>query len=129
MNRSFVAVLLAALCGLVWGENRALGQFGPQPGISVPPLGGGPALSPYINLLRNTPALSGVAGQTALNYYGLTQPAFGFYNMIGGLQQQVGLNQQLIVSGLGGNMGIPLTGHPAGFLNSGMFSSPSPAGA
>jgi hypothetical protein len=112
MNRAFGIVLATGMCGLFWGENRALGQVPLQPGISAPMQG--PAVSPYLNLLRNNAGFGGSA-LGAINYYGIVRPEFSYYNALGGLQQQVTANQQTIATGLGGGGGIPVTGHPVGF--------------
>jgi hypothetical protein len=111
MNRFAGIVLAAGICGLLWGEDRALGQ--PQPGIGMP--NQGPAVSPWINLLRNNTGLQGGAAFNAIGYYGLVRPEFNYYNALGGLQQQVTSNQQAIATGLGGAGGVPVTGHPVGF--------------
>jgi len=102
-------ILTAALVGLPLVKSaEAQGQFAPTPGITLP--GQQFPVSPYINLLRP-------GSSPFLNYYGLVRPQFTFQGAITGLNQQVAANQALITTGIGGNPGIPITGHEAVFLN------------
>jgi hypothetical protein len=89
---------IAAVVGLVAAATPVSAQ---QPGQ--------PAVSPYINLLRQ-------GNPTYLNYYGLVQPQFDAINGLQGLQQQINPLQNAVQGGQAG--GLPATGHTATFLNS-----------
>lgn len=113
--RSLVVGLIVST-GLVAVPTHAFAQGQLRPGISAQPTG--PAFSPYLNLLRQ-------GNSTALNYYGLVRPQVQFGNAIGGLQNEVDLNRQLINSQNGGNSANDpsalTTGHAAVFLNTGGY--------
>ena len=80
----------------------------------IAPLNSPSVYSPYLNLARG--------GNAGLNYYGLVRPQIGFQNTLLGLQTQVNQNQQLIATGLGGaQIGTPVTGHSAYYLNTGGY--------
>jgi hypothetical protein len=117
MNRIALAVVACGASWAVLGEGRAWGQISP-PSLYRP------VVSPYINLLRNNTGVGPFntgAVNTAVNYFGLVRPEFGFQAAVTGLQQDVLSNQQqtqLLTTGLNPTVGVPVTGHPAFFLNS-----------
>ena len=97
---------LVCACGVLLG---LAGGVGAQPPGVVP---GGPAFSPYLNLLRNN-------NPAYLNYYGLVRPQLEFRNSIQNLQQQ-SINTQSEISGLIDTT-FPATGHRTTFLNTGGY--------
>ena len=110
-----LVVGLTVLASLASVPAHALAQGQLRPGISQQPVG--PAFSPYLNLLRQ-------GNSTALNYYGLVRPQVQFGNAIGGLQNEVDLNRQLITRNASGAANDPselTTGHAAVFLNTGGY--------
>jgi hypothetical protein len=114
MNRREPLALTAGMLTLVLLSGTASAQL-PPPGanpITRPPI------SPYLNLLRP-------GSNIAQNYYGLVRPEFAFRGGIGGLQQQVDLNSQLLTTGAAaggtGVGGVPTTGHVAVFLTTGGY--------
>jgi hypothetical protein len=128
MNRIALAVVAFGACWALLGEGRAWGQL-PQPGLYRPPV------SPYINLLRNNTGVgpfSTGAVNTAINYYGLVRPEFGFQAAVNTLQQDVIGNQQqiqVLTTGQNATVGLLTTGHPAYFLNSRTYFLTTSAGA
>jgi hypothetical protein len=103
-----VVVLLSSVAS---GRASAQGPFG-RPGVA--PFSQ-PTVSPYLNLLRgDTPA--------AINYYGLVRPEFAALQNFTNLQQEINLNRSLLSSTAGESFtGIPISGHPAYFLNTGGY--------
>lgn len=111
-----VTVLMAgvATCGPLGLAHGQFGPYGGYGGRGFSPITR-PAYSPYLNLLRP-------GGSFTQNYFGMVRPELDFRSSIGGLQQQVQTNQQMIGS-LDQSLGVPITGHPTYFLNtSGYFS-------
>jgi hypothetical protein len=85
--RYVLMMATTSLCLALGNEATAQGpQFRPGPfgggygGYN--PQGNGPAVSPYLNLLRS-------GSSQAVNYYGLVRPAIDTQNSINNLQQQV----------------------------------------
>ena len=99
-------LLLASL-----SADRALAQVvGTRPG-GLPP---GPAVSPYLNLLRT-------GNSPALNYYGLVRPQFQTNASLQALQQQFALSQSRPLLGSGPADDVLITGHSAVFMNYGGY--------
>jgi hypothetical protein len=116
-------LLLAAGALVTCVIGRAPAQFAPPRFGGIAPVTQ-PAVSPYLNLLRrDNPAY--------LNYYGLVRPEVEFRNSINRLQQQVNTNQESI-SNLESTTPLPVTGHPAYFLNTARYfltqNAPAAAG-
>ena len=72
------------------------------------PIGGNPAISPYLNLAR--PGIN-----PAINYYGSVRPQLTYNAAINTLEQQVALSRVAITSAE--NQAVLVTGHPVQFLN------------
>ncbi len=80
------------------------------PGAQNPygnPYGGGPAISPYLNLLQR--------GNPAVNYYGLVRPQQGVNSALNSLEQQVTASR--VAQTAAENLSVPSTGHPIYFQN------------
>jgi hypothetical protein len=108
MKRFLVAALFSF--GL-WGASA--GQLFAQIGTYTPPYMPGPAVSPYLNLFRNNPAI---------NYYGIVQPQLQTAQQL--QQIQTYLNQPLNANQATLGTGVPVqnqmvttTGHPVMFQN------------
>src|SRR5262245_773864 len=97
-----VAVVVLACAG----ESSAQ----PAPGVPGPPR---PVFSPYLNLARRD-------APPAVNYYGIVRPQFATYNAIQSFQQQLSSVQQTEAQPAVGG-GLPVTGQPAFFLNTGGY--------
>jgi hypothetical protein len=109
ISLSFVAAVVALAC--VAGRGSAQ-----PPGIQ-PPFPGGPtlarpAVSPYLNLTSRVI-------DPAVTYYGIVRPQFVTNNAIQSLQQQVTL--PLAAAQTAGDAGLPVTGQPTYFLNTGGY--------
>jgi hypothetical protein len=105
LTRSLVPVLVVLSLGLVAPSARAQAP--------TPPRTAGPAVSPYLNLLRR-------GSDPAINYYGLVRPQVDFRNSIQNLQQQV--SAQAAGTGLEGQAaGLPPTGHAVQFMSYGGY--------
>ncbi|MCI0700963.1 MAG: hypothetical protein L0241_07765 [Planctomycetia bacterium] len=103
-----VAVVSVACVASVASEASA--QPGPPPGVPGPSR---PVFSPYLNLVRRD-------ASPAINYYGIVRPQIAAYNAIQSTQQQLSQLRQAeaqvdIVTGL------PVTGQPSYFLNTGGY--------
>jgi hypothetical protein len=72
------------------------------------PTGGGPAISPYLNLAR--PGIN-----PALNYFGSVRPQLTYNAAINTLEQQVTASRVAITAQE--TLNVPTTGHPIYFLN------------
>ena len=71
------------------------------------PLGSGPAVSPYLNLVRP-------GGSPAVNYYGIVRPQLVYNTAINSLEQQVAQSKVAITAQE--SLNVPTTGHQVGFL-------------
>lgn len=105
MKRPFVLWLTALILGIAGSTHPALAQT-----IGGAPSPSGPAISPYLNLMRP-------ATLPGINYYGLVQPQMQFQSAISNLQQnQASLLQTVTTGGAGADQPLT-TGHPAAFGN------------
>src|SRR5580658_10364261 len=82
--RRLLMITATGIFLLLANEAAAQGpQFRPGPfGGGYNPQSNGPAVSPYLNLLRS-------GSSQAVNYYGLVRPAIDTQSSISNLQQQV----------------------------------------
>lgn len=71
-----------------------------------------PALSPYLNLLRN--------GSPAINYYGLVRPQQDFSNSLQEIQNEIHAPPAGPTSA-NGSTSLPTTGHPSRFFSHGSY--------
>ena len=112
-----LAVALIVVTGLAGFPGYAAAQ-NLRPGISQQN-NRTPAFSPYLNLLRS-------GNSAGFNYYGIVRPQLEFREGLGGLQNEVDLNRQLLLNSnnntAGGYDSYALTtGHAAVFLNNGGY--------
>jgi hypothetical protein len=106
MKRYVFSSLLAVLLLAAWLSPQLVQAQ--QPGGARPLQ---PAVSPYLNLLRQ-------GSSPANNFYNLVLPQIDNANSIYGLQQQLnGVTAQGTPGVIGGNIGPLTTGHPTMFLN------------
>lgn len=124
-------ILLTLFAILFASGEPALAQFPyggyGQPGYGQPGFGTPkPAVSPYINLLRN-------GNSPGFNYLTLVRPQLAFQQGIQGLQSQVNTVQQSIAAEQSaqqaGPVPLPATGHAVGFMTHHQFFMTSGAGA
>ncbi len=108
--RSLIQLIVLSGLVLVIGAGSAHAQ-NPPPGPGGVP-NTGPAVSPYLNLLRR-------GNSAGANYYGLVKPELEFRNAYRGLQGQ--LSNQLVTQNVDPRTGLPETGHPTMFLNTGGY--------
>jgi hypothetical protein len=118
---TLVGIVVVLLASVACGRAEAQGPFG-RPGVA--PFAQ-PTVSPYINLLRgNTSA--------AINYYGLVRPEFATLQNFTNLQQDINFNRSFLSSSTDeSTTGVPVSGHPVYFLNTGGYfltTSPRQAG-
>ena len=111
LKRGVLAIL--ALLGL-FGSGQARAQFGYTRPQTSP--FNQPAVSPYLNLLHG--------GNPGVNYNTLVRPQIDTGRAIQQLQSQVNQDQQILMgqlsaapAGFDPNAALPLTGHPAQFMN------------
>lgn len=71
-----------------------------------------PALSPYLNLLRN--------GSPAINYYGLVRPQQEFSSSLQEIQNEIRAPLTVSVNS-NGSSSLPTTGHPSRFFSHGSY--------
>jgi hypothetical protein len=104
MRRLIVAAIASlGVAGFVaMGEAKA--QFSPY----SPNPYGGPAVSPYLNLLR-------AGASPAVNYYGLVRPQQAYNYALNSLEQQVTLSR--LANTTAESQAAPQTGHQITFLN------------
>ena len=114
MKRSSMVLLAALGVGFV-GTGHAQAQFSYQRPQTSP--FNQPAVSPYLNLVRPD-------ASAGINYTTLVRPQVDTGRAIQNLQYQVTQDQQILMGQLsaapaGFNPGaaLPLTGHPAQFMN------------
>jgi hypothetical protein len=110
MNRTcYFAVLALALAASTGSDVCAQNPL-PRPY----PYTSGPAVSPYLNLLRpgNGPAI---------NYYGLVRPQFDTLAGFQAVQQRFGQLQTSVQAAGGPADGALITGHGAAFMNLGGY--------
>ncbi len=87
------------------GLSRASAQYPTGDRAANP--NAGPAVSPYLNLLRR-------GSSAGVNYYGLVRPDLEFRSAFRGIQQQI--DSQRLDQGID-TRGLPETGHPSSFLD------------
>jgi len=111
MKRFWYGSALAVVFSLSMNVGEVCAQ--PVPGLG--PSGASPAVSPYLNLLRN----NANGGSPALNYFTLVRPQVQSNQALLGLTYDQSQNRQAI-GDLNGT-GMSFTGHPTQFLNYGGY--------
>lgn len=111
MRRKSAALFVAALAAVVLSAGAGFAQQ-PAPGVLAAPR---PTFSPYLNLARRDV-------NPGLTYAGIVRPQIATANALRSLQQQItpsaqpaAMNQTTV------DPGLPVTGQPTYFLNSGGY--------
>lgn len=108
----FAVAVLACAGGRGSAQQPAPGVLGPQR----------PTFSPFLNLARRDV-------DPALNYYGIVRPQIATANALRSLQQQAAPSVLPTVNQPAVDPGLPITGQPTYFLNTGGYFLNSRAGA
>jgi hypothetical protein len=110
MRRSAVCSFLTVTALAVGWPSPSAVQAQPAPPLRGTPGYPGPAVSPYLNLLRQ-------GSSAGVNYYGIVRPEIEFRNSIQNLQQQVSTVGSEVTAQDQSLAGLPPTGHPVQFMN------------
>jgi hypothetical protein len=117
MARTGVWFAVAAVVLVCAGEWCSAQQ--PAPGVLGPPR---PTFSPYLNLARRDV-------DPGVNYYGIVRPQIATANALRSLQQQAAPSVLPAVNQPAVDPGLPITGQPTYFLNTGGYFLNSRTGA